>query len=90
MADGRWKVSPAPGLKRAIKFTERDERLAVAKFYELQDGASKPEKVEVKVGTFTNPLQVMLAGLQAWGEGHKDVRPPCSTAGTATSRSQRI
>jgi len=74
LADGRWKISPGPGIPKAIKFTERNELLAVAKFNELRDRASKPEKVEVAIGTFSDPLDRVLAGLQAWGEGHKDVR----------------
>ena len=73
LADGRWKVSPGHGIPKAIKFSERDENLAVARFYELRDQATKPAKVRISVGTYNDPLQATLAGLQAWGEGHKDV-----------------
>ena len=71
--DGRWKVSPGPGQPTIIKFREADERLAVAKFRELQARSGKLEEVFVAVGTYPTVAEAVVAGLQhqldAQGQG---------------------
>ena len=48
LADGRWKV----GGPKPVKFTEPDERLAVARFHQIYAKLNGNPKTLITVGTF--------------------------------------
>lgn len=61
LADGRWKVSgPKP-----MKFTEPDERLAVARFHEIQAKLNGNTKTLITVGSFRDAEDAGKAMVQA-------------------------
>ena len=64
LSDGRWKVSPGPGIAKPIKFREADERLAVKHYHDLRAKAGRPSESLVAVGTYRTAADAVIAGLE--------------------------